>query len=64
MFYTRCYVELIIMRTIVNYIRQIFCKHDFEIEDTFVTTDYGRQGKKRYLYCKKCGYHTKHWKHV
>jgi hypothetical protein len=52
------------MRTIVIYIRQIFCKHDFEIEDKFVETDYGRQGNKRYLFCKKCGHHTNHWKHV
>ena len=51
------------MRTIANYIRQIFCKHDFEMEDKFVET-YGQQGMKRYLYCKKCGYHSNHWKHL
>lgn len=52
------------MRTIVNYIRQSFCKHNFEREDVYVTTDNGKKGYRRYLYCPKCGYHTRHWKHV
>lgn len=52
------------MRTIINYIRQIFCKHDFEIEDTFVIGGEGKRGTKRYLYCKKCGYHSNHWKYA
>lgn len=49
------------MRTIVNYIRQIFCKHDFEIEEGYVDATWKR-GEKVYLRCEKCAYHTKHWK--
>lgn len=51
------------MTKIIFYIRQWFCKHDFEIEDK-VVDGYGRRGEKRYLYCKKCGYHTNHWKFI
>ena len=64
MFYTRCYVALIIMRTIVNYIRQIFCKHDWITEENYVRDDMRGDGTKIYMRCKKCGYHTKHWKYV
>jgi predicted Zn-ribbon and HTH transcriptional regulator len=64
MFYTRCYVALIIMRTIVNYIRQIFCKHDWITEEKHVRDDMRGDGMKIYMRCKKCGYHTKHWKFI
>lgn len=51
------------MITIINYIRQIFCKHDFTIEEGYV--DGGgilKSGTVVYMRCKKCGWHTKHWK--
>jgi len=52
------------MRWVVNYIRQVFCKHDFLTEDVYVSTDYGVSGTKVYMRCKNCGYNTNHWKHI
>ena len=49
------------MRWLVNYLRQIFCQHDWYIEEWRMKTDF-RQGQKVYMRCKKCGYHTRHWK--
>lgn len=55
------------MRFIVNYIRTLFCKHEFQIED-FCLTVIGekdiviRQGEKRFIFCPKCGYHANFWK--
>jgi hypothetical protein len=55
------------MRTIVNYFRQVFCKHDFLVEESHVINHdqdgyITRQGTKVYMRCTKCGYHTNHWK--
>lgn len=54
------------MRTIVNYLRQVFCKHDFIISEGKATTQNGfgntKEGIKVYMICKKCGYHSNHWK--
>lgn len=55
------------MRYIIDYIRQIFCKHDWLIEEMpCQITDYEgkimRTGEKVYMRCKKCGYHKRHWK--
>ncbi len=55
------------MRTIVNYFRQVFCKHDFLVEESpyILENEFGnvlRQGTKVYMRCTKCGYHTNHWK--
>jgi len=53
------------MITIINYIRQMFCKHDFLIEEGHVKSDgFLKSGTKVYMRCKKCGWHTKHWKYV
>ncbi len=50
----------------INYIRSCFCKHDWYTEDIYYHKDDGwggwRKGKKVYMRCKKCGYHTRHWK--
>lgn len=51
------------MRTIVNYFRQVFCKHDWLIEEGRVDS-YMRIGAKVYMRCKKCGYHQSHWKFI
>lgn len=51
------------MRTIVNYFRQAFCKHDWLIEESKVEA-YTRTGVKVYMRCKKCGYHQNHWKFI
>ena len=53
------------MRFFIHYIRQCFCKHDFLIEEGRVSSDgFSKQGIKVYMRCRKCGYHTKHWKFV
>ena len=57
----------VIMREIINYLRQCFCKHDWIVEEKFIES-HGvfteKQDVKIYMRCKKCGYHTKHWKFV
>lgn len=55
------------MRTIINYLRSLFCKHDWAIEEKFVKeshdySGYSRQGMKVSMYCKKCGYNKSFWK--
>lgn len=55
------------MITIINYIRSLFCKHDFEYEErNFKKYDlFGevvRNGIKASMLCKKCGYHKSFWK--
>ena len=55
------------MRTLIEYIRQIFCKHDYLIEEKIVEYEdsFGgyKKGYKVYMRCKKCGYHHSHWKY-
>jgi len=55
------------MRGLINYFRQAFCKHDWIVEEVIVNEHQGifntRTNTIRvYMRCKKCGYHTKHWK--
>jgi hypothetical protein len=54
------------MRFLANYIRQVFCKHDFEKEEVYSTCRWGEEiiqsGTKVSLFCKKCGYHKSFWK--
>lgn len=53
------------MRFIINYIRQSFCKHDFEKEDvaTYSCFNDNRPYKiVTHMICNKCGYHTKYKK--
>jgi len=55
------------MRTLFNYFRQVFCKHEFEVEivestERDIYSGASKQGEKRSLYCPKCGYHSWHWK--
>ena len=52
------------MRTLINYIRSCFCKHEWElIFNAKVETDYGSTfGVKTYR-CTKCGYHKKYKSH-
>lgn len=49
------------MRRIVNYIRQVFCKHDFECNEGWITRfdrfgGVSYRGEVIYKRCKKCGY--------
>jgi hypothetical protein len=51
------------MRWIVNYLRQCFCKHDFEkdIVYHYYSDDYTMPDKVTvHMTCNKCGYHTKY----
>lgn len=56
------------MRTLINYIRSLFCKHEFEYGEHY-HTDYGfdgdweRRGTKVSRTCKKCGWHKSYWKY-
>ena len=56
-----------ILKWLINYIRQCFCKHEFEKEEIFFKHE-GRHGAhihdfKISLLCKKCGYHKSFWKY-
>ena len=47
------------MRTLINYLRNCFCKHDFGYIDGVSIREYGHANPHtiRYTYmCKKCGY--------
>lgn len=54
------------MRSIINYLRSLFCKHDFTYEEKHctVTSDLGssKAGLKVSRTCKKCGWHKSYWK--
>jgi hypothetical protein len=51
------------MRFIVNYIRSLFCAHDWElIHDVFVRGDFSDYCCKTYR-CKKCGYSKRYKSH-
>ena len=56
------------MRTLINYLRQAFCKHDWNVEEDVVSvTSYfetTKNGTKVYMRCNKCGYHKNHWKYL
>lgn len=53
------------MIRLINYLRQCFCKHEFEKTDGFHTVRCGtrvvRDGKRISLLCMKCGYHRSFW---
>jgi len=56
------------MRWIVNYFRQVFCKHEWYTEEKEVIISNPFLGSKSnnrrvYMRCTKCGYHKKHWKY-
>lgn len=54
------------MRNIINYIRSLFCKHEFTFEEDYYTfkNEYKtRDGMKISQLCKKCGYHKSFWKY-
>lgn len=49
------------MRWIVNYIRSLFCAHDWElIFRNNVETDLGERFSLKVYRCKKYGYHKKY----
>lgn len=53
------------MRWLINYLRQCFCKHEFQKSETYaesVGDISSKRGMKVSLYCPKCGYHKSFWK--
>ena len=46
----------------INYFRQVFCKHEFLFQESFVEGTFKGSGVKVYMRCNKCAYHTNHWK--
>lgn len=46
------------MRWLINYLRQCFCKHDFDKEEITLVNDLNEAVNiKVSLFCTKCGYH-------
>jgi hypothetical protein len=53
------------MRWLINYFREMFCKHDFVYAEEFSSrkSEFGnRNGVRVSATCKKCGYHKSYWK--
>lgn len=59
------------MRQLAMYLRQVFCKHDWDISEKAMrlTRTQNSTGIKEfedftqvYMRCKKCGYHQRHKK--
>jgi len=54
------------MRWLIEYIRSLFCKHDFEYENIEASSSsdfHFREGVKVSRTCRKCGYHKSYWKY-
>lgn len=56
------------MQYIIQYFRQLFCKHDLEFDEININqhsefSSIVNQRVKVYCRCDKCGYHTSHWKY-
>jgi len=55
------------VRWFINYLRQCFCKHEFEKHEEWAQVKgcFGdkRTGDRVSLLCTKCGYHKSFWKH-
>lgn len=54
------------MRWLMNYLRQTFCKHEFDKTEEFC--NYAgefrdQSGPKVSLLCRKCGYHRCFWRY-
>lgn len=54
------------MTYIINYIRRMFCKHEFQYDEKhsthYIDDKITRQGTKVSRTCKKCGWHKSYWK--
>jgi len=53
------------MRTIINFFRQCFCKHEFIYEEIFGRLEFPKTIKEKTRIsrtCKKCGWHKAYWK--
>jgi hypothetical protein len=51
---------------LINYLRQVFCKHEFVYEEQYCEHEDNsgtvRQGTKVNRTCKKCGWYKRYWK--
>lgn len=54
------------MRWLANYLRQVFCKHEWESEERLAENSYMLLGRtiepKIHLHCKKCHWQRNFWK--
>ena len=50
------------MRTIIQYIRSMFCKHEFDYYETHKIVDL-KYGLRVSRTCTKCGWHKSYWKY-
>ena len=55
------------MRWLVNYIRSVLCKHDWEREEAICSKRFfidspEQIGVRVSATCKKCGWHKSYWK--
>lgn len=54
------------MRWLLNYLRQMFCIHEWEYDEAHVTfgENKEKEGTRVFARCKKCGYHETYWKYI
>lgn len=51
------------MRWFINYIRQCFCKHEFDTEEYNAYRSFHHANDIKVITtCKKCTYHKSYWK--
>lgn len=51
------------MRWLVWYVRSLFCKHDWDIEEQVCDKDLYYKNRIRVsVTCNKCGWHRSYWK--
>ncbi len=55
------------MRRLINYIRECFCKHEWERDEEYCEHEKNHggymKGTKVSATCNKCGYHKSYWKY-
>lgn len=53
------------MRFIINYLRQCFCKHQWKLEEKYISVrdlSGDKNSEKVSATCEKCCYHKSYWK--
>lgn len=54
------------MRWLINYLRSVFCKHEWKHEEIFakINDEFGKtEGPRVSATCEKCGWHKSYWKY-
>lgn len=49
------------MRWLIEYIRSLFCLHEYKYDEDFVK-GVCKDGTRVSVTCTKCGYHKSYWK--